>query len=493
MEKNNESTNEVVEEKIDETKENETKADIKSTEEENKEPKTVEEQKTQNETETTSTESAAEETVADQEENSIKQTLEENLIICPFCSRQIPSVSNVCPYCGKSLVAKENKTNVFANKKTLAIAAIALLVLGLLFVPAITKNSTYRKAISSMKNGNYDQAKETFVSLEGYKSSNEYIVYCDALQQYEEGDLDKAISRFKTISDLDDADNYVNYLTTIKNIQSDSNVMSFESAQETFTKIGKFLDSEDMAKYCQSIVLFLNEDPSAVEKLQETIENNNIKTQYINTASAATRFIEAKAKFDNDDLSCFDEFDKLREEKSSFVSTMAGDYANYIQGLEHYNQEMFYSAYLSFQKCYDFKDASELIESCHQERPASGIIYNNTSSSVSVTIYDTSDDEDMFIKIYDSDDNLIESIYIRDGSSATARFQAGSTRMAIASGDSEDWFGPNEAFGGMGTYQRLLLDGNNEYFNFPSGGAFTLRFNVNNGNVDHKSSSYGDF
>ena len=65
--------------------------------------------------------------------------------------------------------------------------------------------------------------------------------------------------------------------------------------------------------------------------------------------------------------------------------------------------------------------------------------------------------------------------------------------MAIATGDSDYWFGPKEAFGSMGTYQRLLLNGSNEYYDFPGGNSFTLKFNVSNGNVDHKASNYGDF
>ena len=65
--------------------------------------------------------------------------------------------------------------------------------------------------------------------------------------------------------------------------------------------------------------------------------------------------------------------------------------------------------------------------------------------------------------------------------------------MAIATGESYYWFGPKEAFGSMGTYQRLLLNGSNEYYDFPGGNSFTLKFNVSNGNVDHKASNYGDF
>ena len=99
----------------------------------------------------------------------------------------------------------------------------------------------------------------------------------------------------------------------------------------------------------------------------------------------------------------------------------------------------------------------------------------------------------MFVKIYDSNDVLVESLYIRDGASATAYFQGGKFRMAIAYAESEYWYGPNEAFGSMGTYQRLLLNGNDEYYNFPGGNSYTLKFNVSNGNVDLKSSNYGDF
>ena len=173
---------------------------------------------------------------------------------------------------------------------------------------------------------------------------------------------------------------------------------------------------------------------------------------------------------------------------------MAGGYTEYVKGLDYLEKELFFSAYTCFKNSYGLKDAEELAETCFQPRPVSGILYRNASSgSVEVTVYDTDDGKDMYLKIYDESNELIETLYIRDGESATAYFQGGAFRMAVAYGENGWWFGPEESFGTTGIYQRLLLSGGDEYFEFPSGSSYSLRFDVDDGNVNRRSSDYGDF
>ncbi len=477
-----------------ETKEEEKEATVEENIEETVD-ETVEDVIEENETETT--EDTVKETTEAEEivRENIEAATKENTN-CPYCGKEIPVVAKHCPYCGKAL----GETAVSANKKKktfigLAAAAVIVLAVLLFAVPAIQKSNKYKNSLQLLSDGNYLEAADSFRELEGYKDSDDYVVYCTALDFFAKGDLEKAISRFESVNELADADRYISYISAIQAITEDDSVSSYSNAKDLFTKADKLLDSEGMIRYCEAVLSYLNEkDGEALNALTEVLDAKAINENYLEAADDISRFLTAKGLFDNDDYSGLDEFKTLASEGDRLVSSQASDYADYIEGKQYYEQELYYSASSCFGRCYGFKDADELAESCYQERPSSGIVYRNTSSSsVSVTIYDTKDDEDMFVKIYDSNDTLVESLYIRDGASATAYFQGGRFRMAIATGESDYWYGPKEAFGNMGTYQRLLLTGSNEYYDFPGGNSFTLKFNVSNGNVNHKASNYGDF
>ncbi len=434
--------------------------------------------------------------VADEPAKEAVEAVTEEMMNCPHCGKEIPVIARHCPYCGKALgetaVSSDKKKKTFIG---IAVAAAVLLAVALFAVPAIQKSNKYKNSLQLLSEGNYLEAADGFRELEGYKDSDDYVIYCSALDSLGKGDFEKAISRFESVSELADAGKYVNYISAVQKITEDDSIGSYTEAKDLFTSAEGLLDSEGMIRYCEGVLSYLSEkDSEALTTLNEVLEGKNINGMYLETAYDIVRFLDAKALFDNDDYSGLEEFKTIASNGNQLVSSNASDYANYIEGKQYYEQELYYSASSSFSRCGSFKDASELLDSCYQERPSSGIIYRNTSSSsVGVTIYDTSDGEDMFVKIYDSSDNLVESLYIRDGSSATAYFQGGRFRMAIATGESDYWFGPKEAFGSMGTYQRLLLNGSNEYYDFPGGNSFTLKFNVSNGNVDHKASNYGDF
>ena len=445
---------------------------------------------------TETVEEAAEETTEEPVREAVEVTTE-NTIGCPHCGKPIPVIAKHCPYCGKAVDEKEAAQGK-KKKNTLIIAAVAivaLLAVALFAVPAIQKSNKYKNSLQLLSEGNHSEAADGFRELEGYKDSDDYVVYCSALEALGNGDFDKAISRFESVSELADAGRYVNYISAVQTITEDDSAESYTEAKKLFAETEGLLDSDGMIKYCDGILAYLGEkDSEAISTLNTVLNDQTINGMYLDTAYDIVRFLNAKGLFDKEDYSGLEEFKSIASEGNGLVSSKASKYANYIEGKQYYEQELYYSASGCFSRCGDFKDASELYESCYRDRPSSGIIYRDTtSSSVSVTIYDTADGEDMFVKIYDSSDNLVESLYIRDGSSATAYFQGGRFRMAIATGESDYWFGTKEAFGSMGTYQRLLLNGSNEYYDFPGGNSFTLKFNVSNGNVDHKASNYGDF
>ena len=438
------------------------------------------------------TEEAAEEPARETADVTTEETIQ-----CPHCGKTIPAIAKHCPYCGKAVDEKEAAQSG-KKKKTLIIAAVAvvaLLAVALFAVPAIQKSNKYKNSLQLLEEGSYLEAANGFRELEGYKDSDDYVVYCGALEALSNGDFDKAISRFESVGELADAGRYVNYIKAVQMIIEDGSEESYGEAKTLFAETEGLLDSEGMIKYCDGVLAYLGEkDAEAISTLNTVLNDQAINGSYLKAANDIVRFLNAKGLFDKEDYSGLEEFKAIASDGDALVASNASDYANYIEGKQYYEQELYYSASGCFNRCGDFKDAYELAESCYQDRPSSGIVYRDTtSSSVSVTIYDTADEEDMFVKIYDSSDNLVESLYIRDGSSATAYFQGGRFRMAIATGESDYWYGPKEAFGSMGTYQRLLLNGSNEYYDFPGGNSFTLKFNVSNGNVDHKASNYGDF
>ncbi len=398
----------------------------------------------------------------------------------------------------KKPAKKKKKSGRLTNKQYRNIATLAVLmalaVSAYFMFPMLQRDGRYQNAIQQMERGEFAEAYESLNGLSGYKDADRYITYCDALKYYSNGELDQAIEAFASVGDLGEAQQYISYITAEKTISSSTDADDFSKAADLFKQAGNLLDSKAMVDYCQGIIAFLNNKSNATELLKKIVNKKEIKDVYYNDASDLLHYIDAGVAFDNDDLSSYDTLRELASKEGSFVSRMKGGYTEYVKGLDCLEKEQFFSAYTCFKNSYGLKDAEELAETCFQPRPVSGILYRNASSgSVEVTVYDTEDDKDMYLKIYDENNELIETLYIRDGEYATAYFQGGAFRMAVAYGENGWWFGPEESFGSTGIYQRLLLSGNDEYFEFPSGSSYSLRFDVDDGNVNRRSSDYGDF
>ena len=456
---------------------------------------------------------------------------------CMKCGKKIPATSKYCPYCGECLVSGEIPVQETAAKETteketvapekpmqeaptsetaakdtvvkevpekkkssksktiLFVAAgvvLLLVIASIIFVPIIQKNMKYNDAIREMENGNYEEAISAFteMSFEGYKDSDKYLVYAGALQKYDEGKYDEAIDEFELVYDFEDSENYITLIEALMSIE----VGDYESASSILETLPDFVNAQSYKKYCDAIIAYKNKEYPKARELFNDLLSGNVPDNMLDDAGQMISLIDAIGKFDNGDDTCKDSFAAIAESDSVIAKREANKYLDYIRGNDYLNQGLFYSAYECFMNSGDIKDSKELMDRCFQVRPESGIIYRNTTSgAVSVTIYDTQDDDDMFVKIYDQSDNLIETMYIRDGSNSTAYFQSGTFRMAIAYGSPEWWFGPEEAYGDFGSYKRLLLNNDEEYFSFRSNMIYTLRFNVVDGNVNDITSDYGDF
>ncbi|MBR2727879.1 MAG: zinc-ribbon domain-containing protein [Solobacterium sp.] len=383
-----------------------------------------------------------------------------------------------------------------SSKVPVIVAAAAAVGAGALFgIPAYQKNNTYKEALTAMNEGNYAAAIETLESLEDYKDAPKYIEFCKGLQYLDNEDYDEALETISAVGELEGAEQYISYIEGMQYLEEGYSVENYTAAAEKFELAGEVRDSADMNIYTRAVAAFLADNNAEADTLfRELIERGTIDEWRMGRAQDAVLFFGALERFEAGDYDSLNVFKEVEKNGDTLFGKRASYYANYIDGLNHLNKGLFYSAYACFQKCGHILDSDDLAASCIQERPATGIVERNTQAgTVSVTITDTKDDDDMFIKIYDSNNALVETLYIRDGASATAYFGGGSYRMAIAWGDGSKWFGKEETFGSYGSYQRLLLTGSSEYFTFPAGNSYTLTFNSSNGNVGSKSSNYGDF
>ena len=394
----------------------------------------------------------------------------------------------------------EEKKGFFSSKSNIVaffavigmLAAMGLCVF--LAMPTLQKNSQYRSAIKQMERGEYEEAYASLDGLAGYKDADQYISYCRALEHYTNGELDEAIADFSSVGDLGQAQQYVSYITAEKTIKGSNKVQDYNDAIELFKQASNLLDSKGMIEYCQGIIAFLNNEDKALDQLQKIADKKEIKEKYYNEAANLIRYVAARDSFDSDDMTSLNVLRNLVDDRDSLVASLAGAYVDYIDGLDYFEKEKYYSAFVCFSNASEIRDGAERAEACFQERPASGILYRNSASdAVDITIYDSIDNKDMFVKIYDDSDELVETLYIRDGAAVTAYFQSGTYRIAVAIGSSDWWFGTEEAFGEDAIYQKLLLNGSEEYYEFPSGNSYSLSFDVENGNANRVCSSFKDF
>lgn len=384
------------------------------------------------------------------------------------------------------------------RKKNWIPAAViaAALAVGLIFgIPAYQKSQTYKEAMAYLAEEDYAKAAETFSSLENYKDAARYAGYCEGLEAVKNGEWSTADLKLTDAGDMEQAPQYLSYVNGKTLIAESYTADEYAETARCFEDAGGVLDSTEEAVYCRAMSAYLDENyAEAAERFAEYAASDAPDYWAKDFAAIGAKASEAFVKFDADDFTCIDALKEVADSGEILFEDKAEDRVNYIEGLEFYEQGLYYSAYSRFNSSNGLKDAYDLADSCIQSRPETGFIIRNTqSTSVSVTVRDTQDYEDLYIKVYDSNDDLVESLYIRDGSYATAYFPGGSYRMSVAWGDGDEWYGPEECFGPDGSYQRLLLSGSSEYYSFPGGASFNLSFNASDGNVGSKSTSYGNF
>ena len=389
---------------------------------------------------------------------------------------------------------KSKKAGFFSSRKIWIGAAAAVIVFALAFViPAWQKSQKYKQALKKLDQREYQEAIDLFAELPEYKDADQYALYAGGMKDFYDGNLDRAKEQLDSSMGILDAPLYVSYINGVNSMSEGYYADSYEDAYQSLIGAGGILDSSDLAVYVRGVADFLSEDYKAADTaFRKVVSDNAIDTEYIGRSQNAVLYMDAIEKFDAGDYSVKEDFITVSDNDDGMIGGMPLAYVDYIEAKELYDEGHYYKARRKFSGCFEIKDAAELYESCIQDRPSTGIIYDkNQSSAVSIIIKDNEDGEDMFVKIYNSSDKLAETLYIRDGKSGTAKIAAGRHRMALASGDGNEWYGTKDMFGSGGSYRKLLIDGDDEFYKFLSGYEYTLQFNVSEGG--NVASQYTDY
>lgn len=208
------------------------------------------------------------------------------MIKCPECGREISDKATTCPECGYALNSEEleknsdelkdneeseiNKTSEineeistkkeFLGRKRIKIAAIAVGVVLVLIVAFFLTGDfrDYYNAVGLLEDKEYQEARNEFVKLEGYKDSDDKIMECEyqmALSFIESEEYEKAIDMLKNplvnkYKDSQEQKNFCEYQIATKHY----NNKEYAYAIEKLTVLAEedYKDSSDVlvkAKY----------------------------------------------------------------------------------------------------------------------------------------------------------------------------------------------------------------------------------------------------
>ncbi len=202
------------------------------------------------------------------------------------------------------LKEKEKKERSIRNRKTakwlmiIAIISIVCAIIGILIAKVFIPMSTYKKARNLMGEGDFEEAISVFESLEGFKDSNEQIIYC------KNGILE------------------IEYQSAISLLKQ----KRYEEAINVFESLENYRDSKEKIDYC---------------------ENEILESKYQSALLLMNQKEYAKAE---------DEFRKIKNYKDSDIQVKE---CIYLRAVDYFNNEQYYEAEKIFEKIKSYKDSKE--------------------------------------------------------------------------------------------------------------------------------------
>lgn len=135
---------------------------------------------------------------------------------------------------------------------TLIAVVIGLAILLVLALPILRKESDYRSANSLMDTGNYGEAKELFVLLNGYRESENLLTECLyqlAVIDFDGQKYDEAETAFLALNDYKESATYVlecKYQPALALYEN----KNYADAQVQLEALGEYKDSKTLASEC---------------------------------------------------------------------------------------------------------------------------------------------------------------------------------------------------------------------------------------------------
>ena len=403
-------------------------------------------------------------------------------------------------------------------------------------------SSKYNQGLEAIDDGNYEEALETFTSLKSYQDSEYWAEYAQKELDYqtidelvEAKDYDAVIEILSDRADFfgkddkgKDAKALLEEYEIVKAAFEDKDAGRYQDAADKFDSLVLLHDQyrydglicqayayEEKDDWMEALVLLYGiqiddleiaylenpqdseqqfvsdtyyfygnfvEDPQAVEDVMRP--EGEEETELVDYAVKGLWYIYANdlwTKFGFEEaIEVFENLGDFKDSASMAAMVQADlDYYTdlYAEAERYYNNGEYYKALVIFQSMPRFKDSADRAEACYQPLPETGD-YRYDDGSIDLTIYAPSGNQSLFIRVYDSDGNVVAQSFVRPGDYITLWLWAGTYTIKVGYGT--EWFGEIDLFGEDGTYSQLY-NGYDPEFTFRSGYYYELELQVGSG------------
>lgn len=185
------------------------------------------------------------------------------LIRCPECGKEISDKAKKCPHCNYNF--RLGATSFLKSKlfKRIIVVLSIVVVVGagiIIYDKCITPYLEYNKALSYIKNDEYNMAIDILSDLNGYKNADDLIKECkadivyqkkyeEALKHYNNEEYEESYRSFKIAGEYKDTQEYLEKVgeTIYKKAEDYFDNQKYKEANAEWLIISEYKDSKDRA------------------------------------------------------------------------------------------------------------------------------------------------------------------------------------------------------------------------------------------------------
>ena len=272
------------------------------------------------------------------------------------------------------------------KRKTVSFISLTLALLFMLPTTAFAASKaekTYNNALDALIDGEYEKAVELFESVSSYEDAAQYALYAKSLLYGSEGKYDDALKTLDFLGDFKDSKQLVNYYKTCR-LATSTYLDDLFSAASRFDQISAYRDSAARAENCRQRLyeeaeyrLKVKDYDTArwiFEKLG-TYRDSVDQIDIVNETELADAYAEAMSlknagKYE-DAIEAFTALDGYKDSKKQIEEcTLALMEQIYQQALRDKESGDYEKAYDLFKFLGSYKDSEEQKESAYEEYKA---------------------------------------------------------------------------------------------------------------------------